>query len=301
MGNNNNDNSKGNGSRVTSLFKNVIKVFRHTIEGFTENRATESAAGTAFFTFFSLFPLLIFLVAVGSYFVDEELIQQEVLNLIQGIPISPAIIEENIMEVFRLREEATLISVIGLAWSATGAFTLLSHNINRAFPSADERGFIGARLTAFAMLVFLIVLLALSSVAMAILNVIRQISVPIFGYELLPDFIFDYFMTYAAPLILGVIIFMNLYRWVPAIRVSWRAAFTAGLVIAIAWELTTFGFVWYLSSGLASYRVIYGSLGTVVALMFWIYINFIIIYFGAHLAAAISAHHRSNQKEMRET
>jgi membrane protein len=59
-------------------------------------------------------------------------------------------------------------------------------------------------------------------------------------------------------------------------------------VTALAWEIAASAFTWFLSSGLASYQLVYGSLGTVVALMVWIYVGSSIILFGAHLSAAIT-------------
>jgi membrane protein len=94
----------------------VYRVLKIAIQGFSEARGGESAAGTAFFTIFSLFPLLIFIVAVGSFFVDEQTIKENIVELIpQLIPVEPNLIEENIVEVLRLRGEATLIGILGLA------------------------------------------------------------------------------------------------------------------------------------------------------------------------------------------
>jgi membrane protein len=52
--------------------------------------------------------------------------------------------------------------------------------------------------------------------------------------------------------------------------------------------VVTAGFTWYLDSGFARYELIYGWLGTIVILMFWIYLNSWIILFGANLAASIA-------------
>jgi membrane protein len=293
----NNDMKQRIWKRMTDTRSTPFRVLKLAINGFTEARSTESAAGTAFFTLFSLFPMLIFVVAVGSFFVDEEMIKEEIVILIpQIIPVSPSLIEDNVVEVLRLRGEATLISVIGLAWSATGAFNLLSRNINRAFPYATSRGFVGSRLIAFAMLVFLIGLLALSSIAVAALNLVLQHSVSLFGREILAEVPFETLLKHSLSLAIGFIIFTNLYRWIPATRVPWKAALLSALVISIAWDVTTTGFSWYLRSGLAEYRLVYGSLGAVVVLMFWIYLNFIIIYFGAHLAAGITTHLETKTK-----
>jgi membrane protein len=280
---------------VISAFR-VIKI---AFQGFSEARGGESAAGTAFFTIFSLFPLLIFIVAVGSFFVDEQTVKEEIVELIpQIIPVEPTLIEENIVEVLRLRGEATLIGILGLAWSASGALTLLSRNINRAFKNATPRGFIGARLIGFAILVLLIGLLALSFIARTTIDLLSQYSFPIFGYDILADIPLDTLFSQFFPIIFGFAIFSNLYYWIPATRVPWKAAIFSALITTIAWELTTYGFVWYLRSGLVEYRLVYGSLGTIVALMFWIYLNFNIIYFGAHLASAITKHLHSKKGEV---
>jgi len=81
---------------------------------------------------------------------------------------------------------------------------------------------------------------------------------------------------------------LGLYRWVPSALVRWPEATVGALVATGAMEVTTRGFSWYLRSGLARYELIYGSLGAVVALLLWIYLNSLILLFGAHLSAAVA-------------
>ncbi|MHB1385074.1 MAG: YhjD/YihY/BrkB family envelope integrity protein, partial [Bellilinea sp.] len=59
-------------------------------------------------------------------------------------------------------------------------------------------------------------------------------------------------------------------------------------------------FTWYLSSGIIRYEILYGSLGTVLALMFWIYLSCLIILLGAHLTASIDQQY-IKQKETGQT
>jgi membrane protein len=92
------------------------------------------------------------------------------------------------------------------------------------------------------------------------------------------------------PWLFTFLLFMALYRWVPNVEVTWSASFWAACVVAIAWEIAANTFAWYVGSGLARYKIVYGSLGTVVALMFWIYVSSWIVIFGAHLSAVV-AHH----------
>ncbi len=60
-----------------------------------------------------------------------------------------------------------------------------------------------------------------------------------------------------------------------------------GLITGVAWVLLNNGFAWYLSSGLSQYQLVYGSLGTIVALLFWVYLTGTIVLIGAHLTASI--------------
>jgi membrane protein len=84
--------------------------------------------------------------------------------------------------------------------------------------------------------------------------------------------------------------FLALYRWTPSTEVRWKGAIAGALTAALAWELVKGGFTWYLRSGLVRYELVYGSLGTVAALLFWIYISSTITLFGAHLSAAVGRH-----------
>ena len=82
--------------------------------------------------------------------------------------------------------------------------------------------------------------------------------------------------------------FLNLYRWAPHTKVKWSQAMWGAVVATLAWQLAASAFAWFVRSGLAQYQLIYGSLGTVVALMLWIYLCSWITLFGAHLSAAVA-------------
>jgi membrane protein len=71
------------------------------------------------------------------------------------------------------------------------------------------------------------------------------------------------------------------------------AAAAAALVGTVAWQIANAGFAWYLSSGFARYPLVYGSLTTVIVLMFWLYLTMIIVLIGAHLSASIAHYQHS--------
>jgi membrane protein len=101
------------------------------------------------------------------------------------------------------------------------------------------------------------------------------------------------------PWLLTFLLFQGLYRWIPNTEVKWSEAFWGALFATTAWEVTKSGFKWYISSGLASQQLVYGSLGAVIALLLWIYLSSLIMLLGAHLTAAITHYNKSKQKKRR--
>ena len=269
----------------------VLGIVKGSIDSFGDARGSEAAAGMAYYTLFSLFPLLLALVAAGSFFLDRQDVFQEVVDLVSNaFPISQNLIEENLRQVLALRGAVGLIGLGVALWSASGAFTILTRNINRAWTEAPPRGFLENRLVALVMVGSLALLLVLSLLSSTILNVLSRFQVPLVDVESLYGTPVWTALSDLLPLFFIFFLFLALYRWVPSDEVPWPAAFWAALVAAVAWEVVANIFAWYVGSGLARYQVVYGSLGTVVALLFWIYLSAWIIIFGAHLSAAVARH-----------
>jgi membrane protein len=277
--------------RADQVSGGVLGIVKETVEGFGDARGSEAAAGMAYYTLFSLFPLLLALVAAGSYFLDRQSVFQQVVDLVAtAFPISQDLIEQNLQQVLALRGAVGLTGLGVALWSASGAFALLTRNINRAWTTAPPRGFLESRLVALAMVGTLAVLLVISLLTSTALNILSRLEVPLLNIQSLYGTPLWTVLSNLVPWLFTFLLFLALYRWVPNAEVKWSAAFWAALVVAVAWGLAANTFAWYIGSGLARYRIVYGSLGTVVALLFWIYVSGWIIIFGAHMSAAIARH-----------
>lgn len=279
--------------RANDLSGGSLDIMRNAVQRFSDARAPEAAASMAYYAVFSLFPLLLVLVGVGSFFLKSEQAYRKVVEFAaEAFPISRDLIERNIQRVLELRGPVGIVGLMGSLWSATGLFTTLAHNINRAWPRAESRGFLKRRLVALGMVGSLAGLLALSLVSTVVINLLPGLGLPLWGsasiyktqlwmaFSALIRWMFKFFM------------FLALYRWVPNTEVKWSEAIWGALVAAFAWEITTSAFAWYLRSGLARYELVYGSLGAVVALMFWIYLTSLITLFGTYISAAIAQRSR---------
>lgn len=264
------------------------EIVREAVEKFGELRGSQAAAGMAYYAFFSLFPLMLVFISVGSYFLERERVYQEVINSISNaIPVGHSLIDQNLQTVLQQRGTIGIIGVVTLLWSASGMFTTLAYNINLAWTQARRRNFLEKRLIAFSMIAVLGSLLLLSIFMDAGFKVLESLSVAILGDISVYNTSIWVLVSNIAPWLIVFLLFLGLYWWVPTASVALRAAFWSAAITALAWQISTNVFSFYLTSGLGRYDIVYGSLGAVVALIFLIYILSWITLFGAHLCASI--------------
>lgn len=266
-----------------------LGVLRRAGQGYAEAQAAQAAAALAYYIFFSLFPLLFIMVYAATYIWNlgtEQAFESAVEFISQAIPVSQDLIRDNLERIINRRGTVGLIGLVGALWSSSSAFTTLTHDINEAFRDALARGVVKKRLMGILMVVAIVLLLLLSLGTTATLRVLSQMPLVPQNLVFLETVVWSTLLR-VIPLVSSFLLFLALFQWVPTKLVRWRAALPGAGLAALAWELAKSLFSWYLASGLASYTIIYGSLSSVIVLLFWIYISATIALFGAHLTAAM--------------
>ena len=267
-----------------------IGILRHAFTNFTLARGAEAAAALSYYAFFAIFPLLIVFISVASYFLEREFVKQQVMEaVINVIPLSATLIINNINSVLQLRGAVTTIALISLIWSASNLFNKIVMNVNRAFPGSRTPGFFHSRFIALILISALGILFALSITATTLSEVIPALDLVMNG-KIFHETTFWRIIAWTVPVVIKFLLFWGIYRWVPRANVNHIAAAISAFLSAVLWEVVTKGFTWSIGSGFTNYQLVYGSLGTIVALLFWIYLTGSITLFGAHLTHAITYH-----------
>ena len=283
--------------QADTLTGGSLTIIGEAIRGFAETNGAESAASIAYYAMFSLFPLLIFLISFASSVLENEDVQQRILNLIEEfLPAAQQLIKANIEQALNVRGTVQIVSTIGLLWAASGVFNALAHSINRAWHTAPQRNFLFGRLVALAMVAALTGLMIVWIVFTTAFSLLPLFEIPLFGGIVIYDTFAWRILSWFIPWFVIFVLFVNIYRWLPNTKVRWREALVGAGVAALGWELANGAFRWYLSSGFATYQLVYGSLGTLIALMLWIYLGSLIVLFGAHLSASVALHRRIKKK-----
>jgi membrane protein len=281
---------KGFYENINQLSGNRFSILETAIRTFTEKQAAQASAGLAYYTFFSIFPLMLVFIAGGSYFLDSHQVFNTVTQFIQqALPISRQVINENLEEILQARGTAGIVSLLILLWSASGMFTNLAYNINLAWPRARRRNFLQNRLVGFWMIVGLIGLIAFSLILSWVSTRLPFIDP---ANDSPANLVLLRILSILGSWLMIFLVFLTLYRWIPTLRVPWRATFWAALIASLSWKGVITGFSWYLGSSFGQYQLVYGSLGAIVAFLFLIYIISWITLFGAHLSAAIESWER---------
>jgi membrane protein len=270
------------------IFARAPQSLRRAVSSFNDQRGAEAAAALAYYAFLSLFPLLVFLVAAASLLLRREDVYNQLRILLRDVfPLPSKLLATNLDEVLSLSAPVGVFALITLLWSAIGFFSALSFNLTRAWPDARMRSMLQHRVMGLAIALIVLALFVASVVLSVGTSLLPRVPLIIPAVDQLISSRQWPVLSGFLPWFVSFLLFLALYRWVPNTKVRWRAALVGALVASLAWQLVTEGFSWYLASGLARYEVIYGSLGGVVALLFWVYLSNMIALFCAHLTSAI--------------
>lgn len=272
--------------------RRIPRIMLLALRSFMRERGSEAAASMSYYALFSLFPFFLTIIAAGSYFLEAEEVYARVAAAVARIiPVSYKLIDANLQRILELRGAFGAAGLAGLVFSATGVFSSLTYNVNRAWPTTKPRSYLGNRLTGLGIAALLAALLGLAVISTTIVNFLSH-------FELLQllasnlSFLKPWWPRWLS-WSLKTLIFLLLYLWAPNTRVALWPALSGAVFSATGWEIAAAVFTRYLTSGFVRYDLIYGSLGAIVVLMLWIYISGLIVLFGAHLSAAIahSDHH----------
>ncbi len=265
----------------------VARVVRVSLARFFRERAPEAAASIGFYAVFALFPVLLLLVAGSGYLLESEQAQDVVLRAVARLlPAESEFVNQNMLRILEARGRVGVVGLIGLLWAATGVFTVLVRNLNRAWPRARLRNILRARLVALGIVVSLVGLAILFLLAKTVVCVPETWRVPQALAEILTRI-----CRLPSRAVLSIFLFGTLamlYRFVPSTAVRWREAAVGALFSLGAFRAVTAAFTVYLNSSLARYNVVYGSIGALLALLSWIYVLSLIVLYGSHLAAGVA-------------
>jgi membrane protein len=264
----------------------IISLFKQTFNEWLEDKAPQLGAALAYYTVFSLAPLILQLLAiVGALFRNDPsgvwtriteqrgyFLDHSALEVVQQIAQKAA--QPNTSAV------ATIIGIALALFGASGVFGQLQDALNtvwgvKAKPGLGIRGFLRSRFLSFTMVGGVCFLLLVSLVIEGLLKGFShyvQTHVP-GGLTLA----LSIYLIFDAGIV--VLVFAMIFKFLPDVKLRWSDVWVGSILTAILFVVGKWALGLYLGSGAASSA--YGAASSLITLLLWIYYSSQILLFGA--------------------
>jgi membrane protein len=286
------------------LYLRRIKILlSRTAQEFTEDHGTAMAAAISYYVLFSLFPLLIFAVGVIGIVIQDATLKEELIEtVLESVPFDESGDEQFVQNIERIKLVGSgafgLVGLLGMAWSGSNMFAIIRRSLNVAFDVEVRRPLVRQKLVDFAMIGIIALIFLASLSATATLRITQAVAadVPVIG-TLSESLGFGWTLaSFFIPVLVSLTAFFIMYWFLPAKSVKKRHAIVGALLAAIFFEAGKVGFSVYLEN-FGNYNAIYGSIGTVVIFLFWVFISSNILLFFGELTSELPAVMRGDHDE----
>ncbi|HVF82014.1 MAG TPA: YihY/virulence factor BrkB family protein [Flavisolibacter sp.] len=268
----------------------VWKSLKDAFTGFGDDKVTKLSASLAYYTVFSLAPLLIVIISVAGLVLGREAIQGSIDNQIQSFIGADAAkqLQEMIKSVAISGKGilATTIGVVILLVGATTIFAEIQDSINSIWglkpkPKVGILKTLQNRLLSFGLIGSLVFLLLVS---LAATTVIESIGGRLKAF--LPDVtvIVFYVINLVLTLSVTTILFAIIFKVLPDAKIKWKDILPGAIATSLLFLLGKFAISLYISK--SEVGSTYGAAGSLAVILIWIYYSSIILYFGAEFTKA---------------
>ena len=270
--------------------KNFWTILKAAFNGFIDDMALKYSASLAYYTVFSLAPLLLLLISLAGVFWGREAIQGKVFDELNGLVGNDAAIQvQNMIKNLEMSGKSTLSVIIGvvtLILGATSVFGEIQESINiiwkvKPKPKVGWVKLIKNRLLSGSMIVTLGFLLLVSLI---INGVLLAISDRLEVY--LPDITVILFniLNVVISFVVIAVLFGVIFKVLPDAKISWRDVRSGAIFTAVLFMIGRLVIGLYISS--SDTGSTYGAAGSLIVILIWVYYTAAILYFGAEFTRA---------------
>lgn len=263
---------------------------RDAADGWMVHRASRTGAALAFYTVFSLAPVLTLSIAVAGFFFGEAAARGEIVGQIGDLvgPQGAQLVQSVLQNASRpgAGTVATVISIFTLILGANTALAELKAGLDQTWnvPPEHRTGIwysIRTRLLSVGLILALGFLMLVSLVISAALAALARLS----RGELVIDTVLSW-VNFLFAFVLVAALFATIYKVLPSVKIAWRDVTVGSLVTALLFSLGKFAIGVYIgNSAIAS---TYGAAGSVVLILIWVYYSAQILLYGAEFTRAFA-------------
>jgi membrane protein len=281
-------------AKQDNFFANAFSLLKQTFNEWLQDKAPQLGAALAYYTVFSLAPLILVLLAiVGVIFRDDPAGAWDRITQQMSYFLDPSALQvvQNIAQKASQPGKSTIATIIGIAlaiFGASGVFGQLQDALNtiwgvKAKPSHGIWGFLRSRFLSFAMVAGICFLLLVSLAVEALLK-----GFSYYVQSVLPGGIVIALVVYLVfDFAVVVLLFAMIFKFLPDVEIQWRDVWIGAVITAILFGIGKWLLGFYLGSGGAGSA--YGAASSLITLLLWVYYSSQILLFGAEFTQVYAA------------
>ena len=266
-------------------FLSLFHFIKQVIVEFMDDNVMKYSASLAYYTVFSLAPMLIIIIAICGKVFGKEAVQGKIYGEIKDLVGGPAAlqIQENIKNIHLTQDSffATVFSAIVLVIGGTGIFGEIQDSLNKIWGLKVKTKkvwwkLILNRLLSFSLIISLGFVLIVSLLLNALVAIIGDRLNNILsgsGKIFIP--IIDNVLSFG----ITTLLFSIIFKVLPDAKIRWKDVSIGALITAFLFTLGKIGIGFYLGRG--NMATIYGAAGSIIIIMVWAYYSSVILYLGA--------------------
>jgi len=277
---------QGDSNTSDSFVGNASSLLKQTFQEWLQDKAPQLGAALAYYTVFSLAPLILVLLAIiGFLFRDDPAGAWNKITQQMSYFLDPSALQvvQNIAQKASQPGKSVIATIIGVAlalFGASGVFGQLQDALNtiwgvKAKPGTGIWGFLRARFLSFAMVAgicfLLLVSLAIEALLKGFSHYVQSVVPGGIGIALTVYLAFDFAVV--------VLLFAMIFKFLPDVKIQWRDVWIGAVITAIFFGIGKWALGLYLSSGAAGSA--YGAASSLITLLLWVYYSSQILLFGA--------------------
>ena len=275
--------------------KDIWVITKQSFSDFIDNKVLKLSAALAFYTIFSLPAMLIIIISVSDIFYGRAAIEGTLYHQIAEFVGSEAAlqIQQTIRGAALSKSSyfATTVGIVTLLFGATSVFYEIQDSINHIWKLKSKpkgTGFIKMlinRLLSFSLVISLGFLLLVSLLINGLMDLlITRLTVMFPELTVIAVYTVNVIITFG----ITALLFALIFKVLPDARIKWKHVRAGAITTAILFMLGKFLIGYYLGhSGLSS---TYGTAGSVIVMLLWVYYSAMILYFGAVFTHVYAAH-----------
>ncbi|HXI10332.1 MAG TPA: YihY/virulence factor BrkB family protein [Thermodesulfobacteriota bacterium] len=266
----------------------MIKTFSTVWKGlklFINNNCLTSAAAMSFYAFFSLIPLMILITAsLGFIFGIHAGLLDRVIEMVrQGLPYLSERFINDLRGLSDKWQSYGWLGLLFLVYSTEMVLGATSEALTAIFGTTERYGFLRRKVLNLFVLLLAIIASLMSLVMTAVSIVFTRHNIEVAGVKLLISLIDSLVFKLVLPFFLMAGMVAVVFKILSGPNMTLRYSFYGSLLFTVLWESAKQLFAWYVSN-FGSYNKFYGSLGTLMILLLWIFYSSNIFLFSACIA-----------------